>query len=324
MNLKALCKYIFVVLLWMLIILYLARLISDFPSANLWLQIFTIEKIPGILALMICFSVVMILRSIRWGILLQYGSFRNSIRLIPVFGWCFLIMTLSPFRSGDISRVIWVRQQGGSGSSALGTLMAERVSDLIALLIYLGIVVLLYPGFSPIISRLGVSWVVGVFILYLILSYLSLPLEKYFVNKVNGLELTNNGSNWRKKLYEKIYLFFQGFSCLSKIKTNMQVFTLTLLIWGILALGFYSYLKCFFVDLNYSSAVTVLVLVNIAGLIGLSPANIGLYEMAGIVALKGFGIDPSDALVPITGLHFSMLFLTIIYGLCCRTILRNY
>ena len=109
-------------MIWLCLVFSVVFLINDnrFPSADQWKTVLAQDKIEGTLSLVLITILCMVLRGIRWGILL--GRHINVIwmKLIPVFGWCFILAALSPLRSGELIRAWWVKRQGGSGMTGAG------------------------------------------------------------------------------------------------------------------------------------------------------------------------------------------------------------
>ena len=59
---------------------------------------------------------------------------------------------------------------------------------------------------------------------------------------------------------------------------------------------------------------------HVCTVLGLTPANVGLFEMAVLAVLFAYGISPNEALASAVGLHMTLLFFFTGYGLMCRLI----
>jgi len=97
----------------------------------------------------------------------------------------------------------------------------------------------------------------------------------------------------------------------------------TLLIWSVLLLGFFCYLRSFFPELpGFLPALAVLTLVNLAGIVWVAPANAGLFEVAAVSALSLFGVPAGEALVASVGLHLIVFSSACLAGLVSRWVLH--
>jgi uncharacterized protein (TIRG00374 family) len=293
-------------------------IIRDWPSGDQWAKILARNNLAGICILSISVVAAMFLRAIRWGYLSKDRFSFFWSKLILIFGWSFMLMAFSPLRTGDFARVWWVQRQGGSASTAIGTLVVERMADLFVLLLYLCLLIGWTQKIPASISKMGLLFLLGTLLVYLVVSFFSGHLEKWIHNRYLDNNSNPDGEGLFIKIISKTQNFLKGISCLGQLKTNLMVLVFTMASWAAMAFGVYHYLKSFFPGIHWSSAVAILTIVNLAGLIRITPGNVGVYEMAAIMALKPFGISSVDALVTAVGLHFTVLLVFLIYGLGCR------
>ncbi len=308
----------FTVFLWLCLTGFFIYIVRDFPSFEQWKKILSFDKVPGFVFLSFSIVFVMILRGVRWWGLLKTGFSYNMAKLIIVFGWCFILSSFSPMRTGELFRIHWIRRLGGSGSLATGVLFAERLLDFLILMILLEIITVLSVNFTSSIATFSLSCLAVTTLVYAALSLFSIPIKQRLNKRLMSNIASQDKERFSYKIKSKILLFFQGVATLGAWRNNLQAVVLTLIIWGALSCGFYFYLQSFFPGIEYTASLSVLILVNLSSLLGITPGNIGVYEMAGIIALKPFGISAGDAFVAVVGLHAIVTLVTLIYGLFCK------
>lgn len=91
------------------------------------------------------------LKAWRWRLLLMpVGDFRTVRDLVPPMMIGFAFNNLLPAHLGDFARaVIFARQSGVKGTAALSTVVLERIFDIVAILLMLGIGLAFVPGLDP-------------------------------------------------------------------------------------------------------------------------------------------------------------------------------
>ena len=242
------------------------------------------------------FMLATLLRAIRFGFLTrQYIPIKYS-HFIGNFPWLFLIGAMTPFRSGESARALWVKTYQGSASQAIGTLISERLMDLILIILF----ALLGTILAPIVIDEGLvrplSWLVG-----------GLGLL-FFI----GIWIIKSGKLRSKKLGA---LLLEGLKIVKSPKDFIVFIILTLAIWTVTLFGFYLVLKDFIGLSNVGAAMLCIAAVNITRLFSPSPGNIGTYQAAMIAALAAYNIEFSEALHVGILLNATMLAVIILQGL---------
>lgn len=303
--------------IWLILIAGFVVLVKGFPEPESWRALVAPEQRRGILALVTIAFVVMTLRAVRWGVLLIGHVPFSWSQLIRVFGWCFVLMMLTPFRAGEAARALWVRRQGGSASAGMGILVAERLVDFLVLLAMLGLVGSLSQNTPPALVRLSRIWLIVTVLIYLLVStsYLWLGALR---RRSRQPSVTLERPAPLRSLAGKVMRVGEGLGSLGNLGKNLTVLGLTVAIWALLALGFQIYLRGFFPDLPWWVAVIVLCLVNLSMLFMIAPGHLGVYEMAVVLGLGSWNIGGQEALVAAVGLHSVVLLANLGYGLVCR------
>jgi len=211
-----------------------------------------------------------------------------------------MAIALIPMRIGEFVRPYLVSSEGKIPlSSALATILVERVFDVLTIL---GILFLVFisstlpmwvikSGYSVLITFVVLICVL--FILYYKTEFclrLSRPLLNKLPQKINvGIEgLIRN--------------VVEGFKIISSPKRLFYTLFLSVLIWAFSGLGIYCLFFFYNFHLPLSSAFLVLVIVIIGVSLPVAPGFVGNFQFACIMALSIFGIAKSDAFA------FSMVF----------------
>ena len=85
-------------------------------------------------------------RALRWGVLLRHLKPITTRRLYPVVVVGYMANNLLPMRLGELVRSYYVGDREGiSKTSALATIIVERLCDALVLLLFIGVITLFVP-----------------------------------------------------------------------------------------------------------------------------------------------------------------------------------
>ena len=294
--------------LWILLALFFIRFIDNWPALSDWLVLFNQNTATAFFGLGILFIGATVFRTLRWQALLRASLPVGFVRALAIFGWSFFLMTLTPFRAGELLRPAWVRKQGGSFLFAVGVLVVERLADMTLLVVLLALAISAN-------AALAINWPYTPGLLVIILLTSGYFLVSLLARPIQGVVDRRLGDS---SLFQAISRFLSGLARVSDFSTCAITLSLTAVIWGLLALGYHLVLTSLFPDLHWSAALLVLAAVNLTGLLWISPGNIGLYEAAAVLVLTAYGIPSDIALVAAIGLHATILGLTLLIGLLSR------
>ncbi len=251
-----------------------------------------------------------LLRSLRWKILLQ--------RMGPVPVWPLLSATfigfmgnnVLPARLGEIMRVYAIRSSTGmSRSAALGSLVVERILDLVMLLVFF-LVVDLAGGMPEEVQSWGrylafalVPVLLGVVVFRIRPQPFYAILRKLAPSRLEG------------RLMQIAENFYEGLGSLQSTSQIVGGLILSVPMWLCLVVvvicGFHS----LDISLPPKAGVITLVIMAIGTMVPSGPGFIGPLQYAGKLALTQFGIDPSLALSFTLIYHASQWFPVTIVGL---------
>jgi len=269
-------------------------------------------------------------RALRWKFILH--SVKPDIKMWNLFGALMIgygVNCVTP-KLGEVTRAIMIgRYENLSRSSMFGTVIVERVIDIISL----GAAVLisafiwsasLYETFPWLEATLYISAIILAVVLVMI--YLSVKFKEKFYGYL--LKLIGKFS---EKLAERLgYIFemlIQGFTSLKGTKNYALTFITSVILLIIYAFG--SYIGFFMLDMQSGSNVTfamgwILMSISAIGTIIPTPGATGSYHALAIstlVLLFGFGETISAAYAFLT--HIISYFLFIITAIVMYFVLNK-
>ncbi len=275
-------------------LLYFAFKDVDFKTTFEWL---TKTSIPYLVLFVLSFFVSHYLRAVRWKYIID--SIKNDASVMNLFGATMIgygINCLVP-RLGEIYRALFLgKWENISRTSMFGTVIVERIIDIIALGISVLVSVIIYNGdLYKEIPWLQSSVYIGFLVMFIVVIFLILliKLKKKLSNIIVGLigRFSERIANKSNIILETL---LEGFATLKGTKNSFMTFLLTVLI--MLNYGASSYIAFYMLNINEVIPVS--------------------FSMAWIVmTISAFGV-----VIPTPGgtgsYHFINIFvLTVIYGL---------
>jgi len=264
---------------------------------------------PSLVAL----AVTVALRIYRWQLLFTRESrppFGSATRALLIGS---MLNQILPLRAGEAARVVVLNQDAGiSRVEALGTVVVERVYDVLVLFILLFVA---WPVLPP------VSWIHGAAIFAVIfvaglaaavavlVRFGSRPLRFVLAPVAAFPGLT------RARMDAAAESLTAGLRGMHHPKLLMAAFAVSVISWLTAGLSYWAILVGFHLHLSFAAAVLVLVATNLALVIPSLPAGLGVFEAAAILALGAYGLTESQALACAVVLHAVNLFPYIAVGL---------
>ncbi|MBW2673216.1 MAG: flippase-like domain-containing protein [Deltaproteobacteria bacterium] len=266
--------------------------------------------IPSILGLLVF---IQILRSYRWGIILKPIMAVDQLSLFSVTSVGFLAVIAIPARIGELARPYLISTKTGiSMSSAVGTILVERVFDGLSVLTLFFIVVL----FTPVPSWLIRGSLLFFFITLAFLGLITLLIlrRKASLNFLAPL-LKRFPERWHLKLAHLIDSLIDGFTIIPHRRSMCYLAFLSVMIWVINAVAMYLFFFAFDFDLPLSAAFVLMVVVILGIAIPTAPGFVGNWHFFCVLGLGLFGINKADALPYAIVLHFLSIGTIAILGL---------
>jgi uncharacterized protein (TIRG00374 family) len=278
-----------------------------FGRANYW----------QLLSVLVVMFVSHYLRVLRWRILLDpivrldIGSLFSSL----IIGYMANVVT--PAHLGELLRAyVLGKKRGVSASSALATIVVERILDVFALLAIMVLAIVVYP-FPAWVKSAGYIMLIGA-----VGPFLFLILLKTSYRKVRGLVdvlIRPFPAHLREKMWDLLERFVDGIVPLKSAGDYATVAVLSGLIWACYGLIFHFSLLAFdfypLYGLPWLTSLILLVITTIGVVVPSSPGYVGTYHYLCQVSLALFGVPAGPALSFATAVHAVSFFPVLVAGL---------
>ena len=252
-------------------------------------------------------------RALRWQLLFRRETrppFRAaaSALLVGIF-----VNSILPARAGEAARVVVLNQQEGTSRvEAVGTVVLERALDVVCLLLLLFVISPWLPQVSWLLPAaiLGAVVAVGLAVVAWVLArFGDRPLRAALrplarLRFVDATRVDRAGAN-----------LAQGFAGLRDWRLLAAALVLTTFSWLWLSLSMWFVLRAFELGLSPVAGVLVAVAVNLGMILPSSPAAVGVFEAATLVALSAYGVPKEEALGTALVAHVLNFLPFIIVGL---------
>jgi uncharacterized protein (TIRG00374 family) len=240
-------------------------------------------------------------RALRWQYLFpaQTRPPYNPVLAATLLGQFF--NNVLPARAGEAARVIALnRSAGTSATEIVATVVVERLYDVIALLVMLFVMLPWLPE---------VTWVHAASILAIALVILTAAgvvvlvrwgerPARWLLRPVARLPFVSVEQTERAAAS-----IHRGAASLYDPTLALVAIALTAASWILLALSAWVLMKGFDLGLSPLAGGLVMVAVGLGMILPSSPAAVGVFEAAALIALKAYGIDKSAALSYALVLH---------------------
>jgi hypothetical protein len=226
----------------------------------------------------------------------------------------YLLNNLLPARAGDAVRVFYLHNEAGtSRSESVGTVVTERIYDVLALLLLLFVAAPFLPEVTWLKRAVYLAAALTAFVLVLALV-LSLYGERPVRRALRPLaRLPGVSTDDTERAGQSLTI---GLAGLHRPKMAFIALSLTTLSWIVVAFSTWFLLIGFDLGVGLGAGFLVLVTTGLALVIPSLPAGIGVYEAATLLALSAYGIDDSRALsfsVVLHGVNFLPYFLAVYF-----------
>jgi len=260
------------------------------------------------------FAGAIVLRGVRWWALYDAEQ-RPPLRAV-MYGLLvgYFFNNILPARAGEAARVIALHSRAKRTSRAeiIATVVVERVFDMLALLL---ILLCAYP-WLPEISWLRNAAIIGA-IITVVLAVLIVLIVRYDARAVHWL-LSPLRRIRRPGFAERVEAAAinatRGLVALRNPVIAVRGFALTVASWVVLAISYWILMDAFHLDLPFAAAILVTVAVNLSLVLPSSPAALGVFEAATIIALDAFDVPQAEALSYALVLHLLNLVPFLLIG----------
>jgi uncharacterized protein (TIRG00374 family) len=264
--------------------------------------------IPSVLAL----AASVVLRAVRWQYVFEAGTRPPFVPALRALLIGYLFNNILPVRAGEAARVVALRSYADtSRAESAATIVAERLYDVLVLLI-------LFFGtlpWLPHVARIKVAVALAaVVVLAIAVAAVVLvrwehrPLE-WVLRPVLRLPFLASLDAQTLALSAT-----QGLASLRRARLAGAALALTLVSWLGLALSAWFVVLAFDLGLSPAAGILVVVATGLASILPSSPAGLGVFEGATVVALGAYGVTRSEALSYALVLHAVNFFPYLVAG----------
>lgn len=247
-----------------------------------------------IIAALIAFGVGNVTRALRWRSLFARGRRPSPGVVTNAMMVGYLYNNIMPARAGEAARVVVLTQRSDTAPvEIVGTVVLERLYDV------LGILVLFFAAepWLPHVSWFGAAALAAIVLAVLIASaaivlaiYGDRPV-RLLLRPLKRLSLFSGD-----RLEHTIDELVHGLSGLRHPQLALEAFAWTIASWLLTALCAYFVTVAFHLHLPFACGVLVAVAIGAGMILPSSPAAVGVFEGAALIALNAYGIPHSSGL----------------------------
>jgi uncharacterized protein (TIRG00374 family) len=259
------------------------------------------------------FAVGVFLRGLRWWALFEadHRPPLHEVTRALIVGYLF--NNILPMRAGEAARVISLHARTKTPrAETLGTVVAERVFDLLALLL---ILFAAYP-WLPELSWLRAAAIFA-FVVVAGVATLVFVLVRWDERAIHWLlsplrRVRRDG--FAERVEHAAVNATRGLVAIRDARIALEAMALTVASWVVLSFSYWILMHAFSLDLPFVAGLLVTVTINMGLILPSSPAAIGVFEAATIIALKAFDIPQAEGLSYALVLHLLNLVPFLVAG----------
>ena len=246
------------------------------------------------------FIFIQLLRSVRWGVILSPIEKIKQNKLFPITCIGFMAIALVPMRTGELLRPYLIsRRSAIPFSSAVATILVERILDSVTLI---GILALVVSGVH-FIETFGNSIIIFLltFFILLILVYLFYFRKETFLFVIRRAlsRFPERGRLWAENLFK---LFVEGFRLVKEPRKFACALILSIFIWVLSGLAIYTLFPLVEIQLPLAGAFVVLLVTVMVISLPTAPGFLGNFQFGCIAALSFYNVTKENAFA------FSMIY----------------
>jgi uncharacterized protein (TIRG00374 family) len=253
------------------------------------------------------------LRAVRWWALFDADG-RPPLRAVAralLVGYFF--NNILPARAGEAARVISLHARTRTPrAQTIATVVAERIFDLLALLL---ILFAAYPWLPP-ISWLRAAAIFGVVVVACIagLVYVLARHEERAIHWLLSPVRRIRRDGFAERAEAAAINAGRGLVAIRDPRVALRSMLLTIASWVVLSFSYWVLMAAFSLDLPFVAALLVTVSINMGLVLPSSPAALGVFEAATVIALQAFDLPQAQALSYAIVLHLMNLVPFLVAG----------
>jgi glycosyltransferase 2 family protein len=269
---------------------------------------------PGwILASVGLLAVALVIRALRWWVLFDPSTRPSLVATTVALTIGNFYNCVLPARGGELARIVVIhRRAGASRAEAVSTVMIERVFDVLGLGALLFLLLPWLPALSwaRAAALVCLGLLVGTVVAAGVLHRFHAPLLTTLGRLLRSLPYVG-----AVRAEHAAANLMRGMRRLASPGAVAAALSLTLLSWLVLGLSFWLVLLAFDPGLSPLAGMLVVIAVGFGMVLPSSPAALGVFEAAAIVALGAYGVPRAAALSYALVLHAVNFFPYVLAGI---------
>ena len=247
-------------------------------------------------------------RALRWQRLLRPIA---AVRYLPMFGYLligYLANNVLPARLGELVRVHYLGDREGiSRASALGTVVVERVVDLVAVVAIASVSLLILSVRGVVASAVLVgAGVAGLFLAMLAIGIVA--------HRIPGADRIAAIVDRWPRIRQLARSLQGGLAVASRPRTLTEALLASAASWTVAILSFAAVGQAIGVELTIGQAALIASGVALASAVPAGPSNLGTFEFAAVEIGKAIGVPANSAFALALLVHATILVVTSIGG----------
>jgi glycosyltransferase 2 family protein len=256
----------------------------------------------GVLAVFLCIDLAV--RTLRWQRLLApiaHVPYRHTLGYLLVG---YLANNILPARIGELVRSHYAGDREGiSRSTTLGTIVVERVIDLVTVVSIASVSILVLSVRGIVASAV----LAGAAVAGLLAVGLAIGIAAH---RLPGAERIAAWAERYPRVREAVARLRDGLRVAGRPRTLVEALLLSVIAWGATILGFAAAGQSIDVQLTIGQASLLASGVALASAVPAGPASLGTFELAAVALGNAVGLDSSQAFAIGLIAHVSILAIT--------------
>jgi uncharacterized protein (TIRG00374 family) len=260
-------------------------------------------------------------KAARWGLLLGVTTVSASGRLLAPVVIGYAGTTLMPMQLGELVRAyVAGRQLNLPIGAILGSIAVERLLDVLALVAILGLVIASGSQLDPRLAKTGALVAAsGILLIGLVAHFAARPL----VWRENVRRMLGHASiRLRTRVDAQLQQLHAGVAMLAKPSSYLAVVVMTSMQWLAMLCCAWISLKAVGLALPASAPLLVLATTILGMSLPAGPGYVGTIQLAYILALRPFDVEPSIAIAASLFYHTLLCVPLLIWGGASLAMLR--
>ena len=261
----------------------------------------------GVLGLFVCLDLSM--RAFRWQRLLAPIAPVPYLHTLGYLLVGYLANNVLPARLGELVRSHYSGDRENiSRSTTLGTIVVERVLDLVTVVSIASVAILVLSVRGIVASAV----LAGIAVAALFAAGIAIGIAAH---RLPGAERITAAAARYPRIRDAVSRLRDGLRVAGRPRTLAEALVVGSIAWSAAILGFAASGQAIGVELTIGQAALMASGVALAAAVPAGPASLGTFELAAVEIGKAVGVDPSDAFALALIAHAAILIVTSAGGL---------